>query len=240
METAPSPLTATRATPSALPWRKFFRENSLSLALFGVFFLSLAGQTFAGLDQYNEELQQHGEVAVELGSYLTSGHYLEAVFENWESEFLQMAAYVLFTVSLRQKGSPDSKPLGSDEDVDGDPRQARVRPGVPWPVRRGGFILKLYENSLGLALALLFVLSFSLHAIGGAMAQNQEQRWHGETDQVSVLTYVTTSKFWFESFQNWQSEFFSLGTMIVLSIYLRQRGSPESKPVDAPHEQTGR
>ncbi|MGI8565610.1 MAG: DUF6766 family protein, partial [Pyrinomonadaceae bacterium] len=109
---------------------------------------------------------------------------------------------------------------------------------APWPVRRGGWVLKLYENSLALAFLLLFLISFALHAVGGAEEYSEEQLQHGEP-AVSVLQFFATSRFWFESFQNWQSEFFSIGAMVVLSIFLRQKGSPESKPVDSPHGETG-
>jgi hypothetical protein len=218
---------------------RFLVENGLSLALFGIFLFTMIGQAATGLLDYNQEQQQHHEPAVQLGQYLTTGHFIEAVFENWESEFLQMAGYVLLTVWLRQKGSSESKKLEGEEAVDADPRLARGERNVPWPVRSGGVALKLYENSLVLAFMLLFVLSFALHAVGGSMEYNDEQRAHGETSEVSTLQYVATPQFWFESFQNWQSEFLSLGVMVVLSIFLRQRGSPESKPVAAPHSDTG-
>jgi hypothetical protein len=220
--------------------RRFIRENALSLALFGIFAVSIVGQAATGFAEYNQQREEHGSPGVQLVAYLTSGHFIEAVFENWESEFLQMAGYVLLTVSLRQKGSSESKALDDDEAVDADPRLSRCDPKAPWPVRVGGPVLKLYEYSLSIALLLLFVLSFSLHAVGGAMEYNEDQHAHGESAEVSALEYATTSRFWFESFQNWQSEFFSLGVMIVLSIYLRQRGSPESKPVAAAHSHTGR
>jgi hypothetical protein len=158
--------------------------------------------------------------------------------ENWESEFLQMAAYVILTVFLYQKGSSESKKLAEEEPVDRDPRKSRKKKDAPWPVRQGGFILTLYENSLFLAFVLLFLLSLWLHAVGGLRVYNEEQAQHGGQLISSALQYVGTSRFWFESFQNWQSEFLAMFTMIVLSIWLRQKGSPESKPVDAPHGQT--
>jgi hypothetical protein len=122
--------------------------------------------------------------------------------------------------------------------VDRDPRKSQKRPGTPWPVVRGGWVLRIYENSLSLAFIVLFLVSFWLHAVGGAGEYSADQIAHGEA-AVGVLEYVGTARFWFESFQNWQSEFLSLAAMVWLSIYLRQRGSPESKPVDAPHWQTG-
>ncbi|MDQ3684932.1 MAG: hypothetical protein M3430_04945 [Acidobacteriota bacterium] len=218
--------------------KEILRNNGLSIALFALFFLSFAGQILTGHHQYNQEQQEHRQSAVGFTEYLKSGHFIEATFENWESEFLQMGAYVVLTVFLFQKGSSESKEPGRLEHVDVVPGESGKRDDAPWPVRRGGWILKLYENSLALAFLLLFLLSFALHAIGGAEEYSEEQLQHGEP-AVSVLQYLATSRFWFESFQNWQSEFFSIGAMVVLSIFLRQKGSPESKPVDSPHSETG-
>jgi hypothetical protein len=189
---------------------------------------------------YNQDRQDHGRPALTYGQYLRTGHFVEATFENWESEFLQMTSYVLLTVFLFQKGSSESKDPDKVERVDVVPEQSRKEKDTPWPVRRGGWVLKLYENSLSLALLLLFIVSFALHAVGGVEEYNQDQFEHGRGGQaLSVIEYVGTSRFWFESFQNWQSEFFSIGAMVVLSIWLRQKGSPESKPVDSPHSETG-
>jgi hypothetical protein len=218
--------------------RRILRDNGLSIALFALFIVFLVGQALTGWDEYNADQVLHGARAVGLGSYLTSGHFAEAVFENWESEFLQMAAYVILTVWLIQKGSAESKPPEGDEQVDADPREAKHRKDAPGPVRSGGWRLWIYERSLGLIFTVLFLLSLSLHAWSGAREYSVEQKEHGE-GPVGVTTYVTTSRFWFESFQNWQSEFLAVGSIVVLSIFLRQRGSPESKPVAAPHEQTG-
>lgn len=217
--------------------RSFLRDNSLTLAMFLLFGLSLAGQVTMGFADYNSDRTEHGETPITLPTYLGSGHFIEAVFENWESEFLQMAAFVVLTVRLRQRGSPESKAIDEDEPVDADPDP--TRPSAPWPVRRGGFILKVYENSLGLTLFTLFVVSFALHAVGGSIEYNEEQQSHGLSERVSAVSYVGTSRFWFESFQNWQSEFLSVGALVVLSVFLRQKGSPESKPVDHPDSETG-
>jgi hypothetical protein len=217
---------------------RVLRDNGLSLVLFGLFALFLVGQTLAGHRHYNEEQIEHGQPAVSLRDYLGSGEFLEATAENWESEFLQMGAYVLFTCFLFQRGSSESKKIGSSEAVDRDPRQSKNKRDVPWPVRRGGWVLGLYSYSLSIAFFLLFAISFMAHAIGGAKAYNEEELAHGG-QVVSVLEYLGSSQFWFESFQNWQSEFLAIGMMVVLSIFLRQRGSPESKAVDAPHRQTG-
>jgi hypothetical protein len=216
------------------------RENGLSLVILAVFAACMAAQTWSGRLQFNEERRQHGEPALSLPDYLRSGHFREATAENWESEFLQMAAYVLLTAGLYQKGSSESKKPGRREAVDRDPRSARGKAleNAPWPVRRGGWILRIYENSLSICFIALFLASFWIHAIGGARAHSAEEVSHGGAP-VAVTEYLGTPQFWFESFQNWQSEFLSLVAMVVLSIWLRQRGSPESKPVDAPHSQTG-
>ena len=219
--------------------RKILRENGLSIVFTVFFLLFLVGQAVAGLYQYNEEQQEHGQPTVDFMGYLGSAHFLEATMENWESEFLQMFAFVALTAFLYQKGSAESKKLDEPEPIDRDPRKSRNKKDAPWPVRKGGLILKSYENSLSLAFLLLFLLSFALHAVGGAKEYNDNQREHGSAELVSTLDYIGTSRFWFESFQNWQSEFLAVGAMVGLSIFLRQRGSPESKPVDTPHSETG-
>jgi hypothetical protein len=160
------------------------------------------------------------------------------VFENWESEFLQMAAYVVLTVFLFQRGSAESKDPDTPAEVDEDPRHHQHNPNAPGPVRRGGMAVKLYAHSLSIALGLLFLLSFLGHAAGGTKHYNDEQREHGQPP-VTILQYMGTSRFWFESFQNWQSEFLAVGALAVLSIWLREKGSPESKPVHSAHSDTG-
>ena len=218
--------------------QRTLRNNGLSIVLFILFFLSVAGQTTMGFKEYNDDLRQHHQPQVRFTEYLVSGHFVEAIFENWESEFLQMGMYVLLTAFLYQKGSPESKDPDGEESVDEDPQKKQNKKDAPWPVRRGGWVLKVYENSLCLALFTLFLISFSLHAAGGAKLYSEEQKQHGEPP-VTTVEYLGTSRFWFESFQNWQSEFLSVGVLIVLSIYLRQEGSPESKPVASPHSKTG-
>jgi hypothetical protein len=218
--------------------RRFFRENSLSIVMFGLFFVFLLLQSLTGWRTTNQENQEHHQPTESYVGYLGSGGFAEATFENWESEFLQMAGFVLLTVFLRQKGSPESKNLEGEEPVDADPNQASGRQGVPWPVRRGGLALAVYQNSLSLALVALFLMSFLFHALGGHAEYNQQQLEHGEAP-VSLISFMTSSQFWFQSFQNWQSEFLAVFSLTVLGIFLRQRGSPESKPVAAPHAETG-
>lgn len=214
----------------------FLKNNGLSLAIFSIFFILLAAQSIVGQLQYNREQEEHGEPSVSYSQYLRTGHFLEAVGENWESEFLQMGIYVLFTVYLYQKGSAESKKIAEEEVVD---RTPQPNPNAPWPVHKGGIVLKLYEHSLTIAFLILFLISVSMHAAGGAAEYCAEQREHGSSECPNAIQYLGTSQFWFEAFQNWQSEFLAVGSIVVLSIYLRQKGSPESKPVDAPYYETG-
>jgi hypothetical protein len=224
-----------RTSPS---FATFVRENGLSLALTALFLVSTAAQIGFGLGVYNEQ-RGHGALpAVGLGTYLTSGHFLEALFENWESEFLQMGVFVVLSAKLRQKGSAESKALEERTESDEDPRLHNRDPNAPWPVRRGGVMLVLYENSLALAFLFLFVGSFVFHAIGGCLNVNEENLAQGRPAE-TLGEYWTSSQFWFESFQNWQSEFLAVLAIVVLTIFLRQRGSPQSKPVAAPHDETG-
>ena len=218
---------------------KVFRNNGLSLVLAAVFLFTMAGQTLTGWREHNNEQRDHGAAAVGLGEYLKSGHFWEATAENWESEFLQMAMFVVLTACLYQKGSAESKDPDEEHDpVDNDPNLSRDDPKAPWPVRKGGLVLWLYSNSLSIVFLALFLASFAVHAAKGAEDYNDEQRLHGQAG-VTAVQYMGTSRFWFESFQNWQSEFLSLLAMVVFTIFLRQRGSPESKPVAAPHSDTG-
>ena len=219
------------------PIRRFLRDNGLTLVMLALFFGALVPMSIVGMVTENTERREHGEPSLTYGQYLASGPFIEGVFENWESEFLQMGVYVLATVFFFQVGSPESKSLEEREPQDVEPRRQRY-PDRPEPVRRGGIWLRLYVNSLSIALFALFLTSMALHALGGAWAFNEEQLSHGGAT-ISILRYVTTSRFWFESFQNWQSEFMAVAALVVLSIWLRQQGSPESKPVAAPHRQTG-
>jgi hypothetical protein len=213
----------------------WLHDRALTLVLMAMFLIFLAAQYVTGLWQYNESQLNHDQPQITAAEYFTTGHWWEAVFENWESEFLQMAVFVLLTTMLVQKGSPESRRAHSKELVDANPRDFADRPNVPWPVRRGGWILDVYENSLGLAFVFLFLISWVGHAIGGYFEFANDQVEHG-AERPEFMDYVTSSRFWFESFQNWQSEFFSIAAMVWLAVYLRQRHSPESKPVHASHD----
>ena len=222
--------------------RKFFRDNGLSLILFTLFLLSLGfGQALTGWHEYNDTRREHGREEVTLGKYLQSAHFAEATMENWESEFLQMFTFVILTSLFVQRGSSESRdPDKKEESFDEDPRTKRHDPNAPWPVRTGNpLVLWLYSHSLCGTFFLLFLVSFWFHAVSGAKEFSEEELLHGG-NPVSTIEYMGTSRFWFESFQNWQSEFLAVGCMVVFSIWLRQRGSPESKRVAAPHSSTGK
>jgi hypothetical protein len=193
-------------------------------------------QALTGWKEHNAELQEDQRQEIGLGAYLHSGHFISATFENFESEFLQMALYVLLTVSLRQIGSAESKKIDEPEEVDREPNPSAH---APWAVRKGGWILKLYSNSLSICFAILFLFSWVMHLYGSWQNHNVEQLAKN-LPRESVLVYLGQAEFWFETFQNWQSEFLSVASIVFLTIYLRQKGSPESKPVDAPHMETGK
>jgi hypothetical protein len=209
--------------------------NSLSLATFTAFLIFLVLQAIFGWHAYNDDLADFAQAPVTFWHYLGTGHFIEATFENWESEFLQMGSYVLLTAFLVQRGSPESKPI---PDEHGDQSEPEVGPDSPGPVRRGGLPARLYQYSLTIALLGMFAVSFLLHLLGGSAEYNHEQSLLGQPP-ISVGQFFTTSEFWFQSMQNWQSEFLAVASLVVLSIFLRQKGSPESKPVAAPHHQTG-
>jgi hypothetical protein len=218
--------------------QRFLRENGLSITLFGLFLICIAGQAVTGWRAQTEEFRSHGQPLIGFLDYLTSGHFLSATFENWESEFLQMAVYVLLTVFLFQKGSSESKKPDESNPEDEPPHARRGDGDAPWPVHRGGLILKLYSHSLSIALVSLFFLSFWLHLAGSTRRLNDDALQHGQPMQTMTET-LGDAQFWYECFQNWQSEFLSIAVLIVLGIYLRERGSPESKPVAASHAVTG-
>jgi hypothetical protein len=222
-------------TKAKIPYT-FFRRNGLTLFFLTIFIITLAAQALTGWKENNQEIQQKGGDAIAFLAYLHSGHFISATFENFQSEFLQMGLYVLVTAGLRQQGSAESKSLDEKEDVDREPRATK---DAPWPVKKGGWILSLYSSSLSICFFLLFMISWVLHLYGSWIDHNEQQMLiHQSAD--TLLNFLTQPTFWFETFQNWQSEFISIVSIVFLTIYLRQKGSPESKPVDAPHMQTGK
>jgi hypothetical protein len=216
---------------------KLFKNNGLTIALMVLFLVSILGQWIAGWHVENEELIRHGEDSISLGAYTIDPAFLSSVFENWESEFLQMSAYVVLTAMLIQRGSAESRDP-DDPPRDSDLKAQARKPGAPRILMGGDTARWLYAHSLGIALFVLFLLSFLLHWWNSAEAAAEEALEHGETP-VGMLAYLGDPQLWFESFQNWQSEFLSTAVLIVLSIWLRQRESPESKAVAAPHDSTG-
>jgi hypothetical protein len=209
--------------------RQLMRNHGLSIVLVGLFLAIWGGQVLVGRADSNAERATRGQPPRSLGKYLRSGHFLEATGENWESEFLQMGAFVWLTACLFQIGSPESNdPREPDDDSSGP------KPESPWPARRGGLVRAVYSRSLSLAFAALFLFAMWLHALGGSWEYSEEQVAQGQSP-VTIWGYLGTTRFWFESLQNWQSEFLAIASMVILSIFLRHKGSAESKPVDAPH-----
>jgi hypothetical protein len=213
----------------------FFYRNGLSIVFLSLFIITLIGQAFTGWKEYNDELKDENVAQISFPSYLHTGHFVSSTFENFQSEFLQMALYVVLTVGLRQQGSAESKALEGEEEVD---REPVAKKDAPWPVRKGGIWLKLYSHSLSIVFFLLFFASWGMHLYGSWMDYNAEQLMKGKAPE-TISAYLTDPRFWFETFQNWQSEFLSVFSIVVLTIFLRQKGSPESKPVDAPYLETG-
>jgi hypothetical protein len=220
--------------------KKFVRTSSLSLTFGVLFLLALAGQAFAGRAELNEELVGDGLATLSLPDYLVSAHFAVDVTENWQSEYLQFLLFVLATVWLVQRGSPESKPLGQpgeesdEEQLLGD----HVRPDSPAWAKAGGWRTAVYSRSLAMVMGAIFLGCWSVQAIAGWAVYN-EDRLHRLQDPVGFGGYLLGPEFWSRSLQNWQSEFLAVGSMVVLAIYLRQRGSPESKPVGSSHEATG-
>ena len=218
--------------------KSWIRDNGLTIALLLLFAASLGGQAMTGWASENQTLVDHGRPPLLFGSYIVSAAFLSALFENWESEFLQMWVFVMLTAYLFQRGSPESKDPDDDSPQDRDPARDADKPSAPLPVRIGGWMRAVYSHSLGLALLSLFLASFVLHWINSGRRAAGEALAHGHAP-AGLWSYLLQPEFWFESFQNWQSEFLSTAVLIVLAIFLRERGSPESKPVGAPHSQTG-
>ncbi|MDQ3786601.1 MAG: hypothetical protein M3422_05070 [Actinomycetota bacterium] len=219
--------------------KRTLRDNGLGI-LFGLLFLgSLVGQAFTGHADYNNNQIAEGGATVTLGEYVTSSDFAVDVAENWQSEYLQFFLYILATVWLIQRGSPESKPperIGRESDEEQQLGKHSTEDSPNW-ARAGGWRTTVFSNSLGLVMAGLFLLSWLAQSIAGVVVYNADQLAAHE-DPVTWLGYLGSAEFWNRTLQNWQSEFLAIGSMAVLSIYLRQRGSPESKPVGAPHVST--
>jgi hypothetical protein len=220
--------------------RTFLRDNSLSIVFGSLFLLALIGQAFAGLAEYNNQQASHGLATISVVEYVTSADYAVDVTENWQSEYLQFSLYILLTIWLIQRGSPESKVPGLEgRETD---KQQRLGPHVtqdsPRLAKTGGWRSRLYSRSLGLVMATIFVASWAAQSISG-WARYNEERIAELHDPLSWTAYVVSADFWSRSLQNWQSEFLAIGSMVVLSIYLRERGSPESKPTGSAHHTTG-
>jgi hypothetical protein len=219
--------------------RRILRDNGLGLG-FGVLFLAaLAGQAVAGHADYNNHALASGAQPATFLSYLVSSDFAVDVAENWQSEYLQFFLFIFATIWLIQRGSPESKEP-DEVGMESDEKQQLGRhahPASPKWARVGGWRTSVYSHSLGLVMLGLFVLSWLAQSIAGVVTYNADQL-AAQEDPVSWLEYLGSADFWNRTLQNWQSEFLAIGSMVVLSIYLRQRGSPESKPVGSPHVTT--
>jgi hypothetical protein len=219
--------------------RSFLRENGLSLFFAAIFTATIAAQSVAGQRNYNAEQREHGEPGVSWWEYATSPDYWGAVMENWQSEFLQFTLFIGATIWLVQKGSNESKRL-EDAGRETDEQQKlgghTVARSPRW-AKAGGLRTRLYENSLLLVMTGIFFATWLAQSLNNWRLFNDEQREHSEAT-VSWGRYLLDPDFWEKTLQNWQSEFLAVGVMVVFTIFLRQRGSPESKPVGAPHDET--
>jgi hypothetical protein len=219
---------------------RFVRDHSLSVFFLAIFLAALVGQAVTGQDSFNHAQVAHHGDPISLGRYVTSSSYWADVLENWQSEYLQFTLYIFVTVWLVQKGSPESKKpdeIGVESDED-QQIGAHAGPHSPRWARVGGLRTRIYSNSLLIVMLTIWVLSWLGQAVAGRVDYNAEQIDHRQAP-IGLARYLTTSDFWNRTLQNWQSEFLAVGSMAVLAIYLRQRGSPESKPVGAAHEATG-
>jgi hypothetical protein len=220
--------------------RRFLRQNSLSIVFLVLFLAALSGQAVAGHADFNEEQVRHGDPEMSLSRYLVSSDFGTAVMENWQSEYLQFTLLILLTVWLLQRGSPESKELDkagreSDEDQLVGPHAKRSSPA--W-AKVDGVRRTVYENSLVLVMGTIWLGTWFAQSVTGLTQYNSERLDH-HMDAVGWWHYLGKADFWEKTLQNWQSEFLAVGSMAILAVYLRQRGSPESKPVGAPHTATG-
>lgn len=219
--------------------KRVLRDNGLGI-VFGLLFLgALVGQALSGHADYNNHQLADGAAAVSFWQYVTSSNFAVDVAENWQSEYLQFSLYIFATVWLVQRGSPESK-LPKDAGPGSDEEQrlgAHATDRSPAWARAGGWRTALFSNSLCLTMGVLFLLSWLAQSVAGVVVYNADQLADHEST-VSWLSYLGSADFWNRTLQNWQSEFLAIGSMAVLSVYLRQRGSPESKPVGDPHDTT--
>lgn len=204
----------------------FLKKNGLSISLLVLFLGFWAGQALTGWQVYNDELMEDKGNPIPFFDYLTSGHFVSATFENWESEFLQMFIFVVFSIFLYQQGSPESNPMGEED------KKPNEHKSPHWAVRQGGFIKWIYVNSLSITLFTFFLLSFAAHSWGSFRHHQTEQLLKNENPDL-YLDYITSTDFWFESFQNWQSEFLAVFVIVYFTVFLRQQGSSQSKEVDS-------
>ena len=220
--------------------RAVWRDNSLSLVFLAFFVAALVGQAVAGWHEYNNEALVHHEESIEFGRYIVSSSFGNAVMENWQSEYLQFTLYILLTVWFIQRGSPESKEPGkSGTESDRDQRVGEhADANSPRWACMGGMRLWIYSNSLLLVMGAIWLGSWWAQSVTGWSDYSADQLTHGEP-RVDYVGYLGSAQFWESTLQNWQSEFLAVGSMAMLAVYLRQRGSPESKPVGAPHSATG-
>jgi hypothetical protein len=220
--------------------RRFLFENGLTLFFLGILALALVGQSVAGLAEFNSQQTASGLATMSYGQYLLSSDFAVDVAENWQSEFLQFTLYILATVWLVQRGSSESKELdkvGPESDEDQLTGRHAASDSPSW-ASAGGLRQALYSRSLGLVMGVIFGLSWLAQSIAGRAAYNGQQLTQRQ-DPVGWLDYVGSADFWSRTLQNWQSEFLAVAAMAIFAVYLRQRGSPESKPVGASHGTTG-
>jgi uncharacterized protein DUF6766 len=220
--------------------RRFVRESSLALFFLAIFLAALVGQALVGHSDFNNEQIAHDDPTMSLGRFLTSSAFMVDVMENWQSEYLQFSLFILATIWLVQRGSTESKPLGK-AGTESDEEQklgAHAQPDSPAWAKAGGWRTAVFSNSLLIVMTTIWVGSWFAQLVTGRVVYNAERFDHHQAG-LSLWGYAGSSEFWNRTLQNWQSEFLAVASMVVFSVWLRQRGSPESKPVGEPHASTG-
>ncbi|HEX2071437.1 MAG TPA: DUF6766 family protein [Thermoleophilaceae bacterium] len=219
---------------------RFFRDNSLSIFFLSIFLVALALQSLAGWQDFNNSQLRHDGEAIGYGRFLLSSEFGVAMLENWQSEYLQFALYITATVWFLQRGSPESKELdqaGGESDEEQKIGRHADEDSPLW-ARVGGVRTRVFSNSLLIVMGAIWLLSWLGQSITGRVAYNEERLEHHQSG-LDYWQYIGSADFWERTFQNWQSEFLAVGSMAILAVYLRQRGSPESKPVGEAHGHTG-